>query len=107
MTARSKSPSISPLITHAQFTSSNVRSQSDEDINSEVAAMLTDGVTQSDVLNSMFDRGAPSELKERVAQNGYDFERAMTWTCGPLNSLARKSVPQIDISCDTDAGKLG
>ncbi|KAI0731262.1 hypothetical protein C8Q76DRAFT_613592 [Earliella scabrosa] len=52
----------------------------DDEMDPEVAAMLTDGMTPFDVLSSVFGATlAPSELEEALAANGYDFERAMTW----------------------------
>ncbi|KAF9258726.1 hypothetical protein L218DRAFT_1080285 [Marasmius fiardii PR-910] len=43
-------------------------------------ATLTDGMTPFDVLSSVFGSTlAPSELEEALAENGYDFERAMQW----------------------------
>lgn len=52
----------------------------DDDMDPEVAAMLTDGMTPFDVLSSVFGATlAPSELEEALAANGYDFDRAMTW----------------------------
>ncbi|RPD64303.1 hypothetical protein L226DRAFT_460365 [Lentinus tigrinus ALCF2SS1-7] len=55
-------------------------SAQDEDMDPEVAAMLTDGMTPFDVLSSVFGATlAPSELEEALAANGYDFERAMSW----------------------------
>ncbi|KAI0349802.1 hypothetical protein OH77DRAFT_1499386 [Trametes cingulata] len=52
----------------------------DDDMDPEVAAMLTDGMTPFDVLSSVFGATlAPSELEEALAANGYDFERAMNW----------------------------
>ncbi|KAH9933329.1 uncharacterized protein B0H18DRAFT_1208064 [Fomitopsis serialis] len=73
----------------------NVPSQGDEDIDPEAAAMLTDGMTPFDVLSSVFGATlAPSELEEALAQNGYDFERAMTWLVDrSLNSPAQTSGP--------------
>ncbi|KAJ8522707.1 hypothetical protein ONZ45_g711 [Pleurotus djamor] len=42
--------------------------------------MLTDGMTPFDVLSSVFGSTlAPSELEEALANNAYDFERAMAW----------------------------
>ncbi|EMD39041.1 hypothetical protein CERSUDRAFT_81811 [Gelatoporia subvermispora B] len=52
----------------------------DPDMDPEAAAMLTDGMTPLDVLSSVFGATlAPSELEEALANNGYDFDRAMTW----------------------------
>ena len=46
----------------------------------EANAILTDGMTPFDVLTSVFGSSlAPSELEEALANNGYDFERAMAW----------------------------
>jgi hypothetical protein len=46
----------------------------------DAAAMLTDGMTPFDVLSSVFGSTlAPSELEDALAENGYDFERAMAW----------------------------
>ncbi|KAM5532912.1 hypothetical protein V8D89_013464 [Ganoderma adspersum] len=56
------------------------RQSQDDDMDPEMAAMLTDGMTPFDVLSSVFGATlAPSELEEALAANGYDFERAMTW----------------------------
>ncbi|EIW58723.1 uncharacterized protein TRAVEDRAFT_149078 [Trametes versicolor FP-101664 SS1] len=56
------------------------KQKQDDDMDPEVAAMLTDGMTPFDVLSSVFGATlAPSELEEALAANGYDFERAMTW----------------------------
>ena len=50
------------------------------DIDSEASALLTDGMTPFDVLSSVFGASlAPSELEEALANNAYDFERAMNW----------------------------
>nr|VWO94637.1 Sorting nexin-4 (Autophagy-related protein 24) [Ganoderma boninense] len=58
----------------------------DDDMDPEMAAMLTDGMTPFDVLSSVFGATlAPSELEEALAANGYDFERAMT--CQGYNPL--------------------
>ncbi|KIY69226.1 hypothetical protein CYLTODRAFT_420941 [Cylindrobasidium torrendii FP15055 ss-10] len=44
------------------------------------AAALTDGMTPFDVLSSVFGSSlAPSELEEALAENAYDFDRAMAW----------------------------
>ncbi|THH32374.1 hypothetical protein EUX98_g1823 [Antrodiella citrinella] len=52
----------------------------DNEVDSEVAVMLTDGMTPFDVLSSVFGATlASSELEDALAQNGYDFERAMNW----------------------------
>ncbi|KAI0675432.1 hypothetical protein C8Q78DRAFT_1004405 [Trametes maxima] len=54
--------------------------KNEDEMDSEAAAMLTDGMTPFDVLSSVFGATlAPSELEEALAANGYDFERAMTW----------------------------
>ena len=59
---------------------STSRQSQDDDMDPEMAAMLTDGMTPFDVLSSVFGATlAPSELEEALAANGYDFERAMTW----------------------------
>lgn len=64
----------------------------DEDMDPEVAAMLTDGMTPFDVLSSVFGATlAPSELEEALAANGYDFERAMTWLVD--RSMTNHSTP--------------
>jgi hypothetical protein len=43
-------------------------------------AVLTDGMTPFDVLSSVFGATlAPSELEEALAENAYDFERAIAW----------------------------
>ncbi|TBU49245.1 hypothetical protein BD309DRAFT_852248 [Dichomitus squalens] len=56
------------------------RQSQDDDMDPEMAAMLTDGMTPFDVLSSVFGATlAPSELEEALATNGYDFERAMSW----------------------------
>ncbi|KAH9840126.1 uncharacterized protein C8Q71DRAFT_745921 [Rhodofomes roseus] len=67
----------------------------DEDSDPEATAMLTDGMTPFDVLSSVFGATlAPSELEEALAQNGYDFERAMTWLVDrSLNAPAPASGP--------------
>lgn len=69
--------------------------QGDEDIDSEAAAMLTDGMTPFDVLSSVFGATlAPSELEDALAQNGYDFERAMTWLVDrSMNSPVQQAGP--------------
>ncbi|CCM00379.1 uncharacterized protein FIBRA_02409 [Fibroporia radiculosa] len=55
-------------------------SQHNEEVDSESAALLTDGMTPFDVLSSVFGATlAPSELEEALANNGYEFERAMNW----------------------------
>ncbi|KZT09906.1 uncharacterized protein LAESUDRAFT_694399 [Laetiporus sulphureus 93-53] len=57
----------------------NAQAQTEE-MDPEAAAMLTDGMTPFDVLSSVFGATlAPSELEEALANNAYDFERAMTW----------------------------
>ncbi|KDQ61625.1 hypothetical protein JAAARDRAFT_31100 [Jaapia argillacea MUCL 33604] len=57
-----------------------VSSPEDQDVDPDEAAMLTDGMTPFDVLSSVFGASlAPSELEEALANNGYDFERAMSW----------------------------
>lgn len=51
-----------------------------QEVDPETAALLTDGMTPFDVLSSVFGATlAPSELEEALANNGYDFERAMQW----------------------------
>lgn len=69
--------------------------QGDEDMDPEAAAMLTDGMTPFDVLSSVFGATlAPSELEDALAQNGYDFERAMTWLVDrSLSSPAQPAGP--------------
>ncbi|KAI0763743.1 hypothetical protein BD413DRAFT_606456 [Trametes elegans] len=69
----------------------------DEDMDPEVAAMLTDGMTPFDVLSSVFGATlAPSELEEALAANGYDFERAMTWLVDrSLQSHSSPSQPRV------------
>ncbi|KAI0080186.1 hypothetical protein K474DRAFT_1658186 [Panus rudis PR-1116 ss-1] len=60
--------------------STGSQSQNEVDMDSEAAAMLTDGMTPFDVLSSVFGATlAPSELEEALANNAYDFERAMSW----------------------------
>ncbi|KAL0060888.1 hypothetical protein AAF712_012352 [Marasmius tenuissimus] len=50
---------------------------------------LTDGMTPFDVLSSVFGSTlAPSELEEALAENAYDFERAMQW-------LIERALPQV------------
>ncbi|KAM6496877.1 hypothetical protein JOM56_007350 [Amanita muscaria] len=57
----------------------------------EANSILTDGMTPFDVLSSVFGSSlAPSELEEALANNGYDFERAMAW----LVDKAPPSSPQ-------------
>ncbi|KAL1676681.1 hypothetical protein EV122DRAFT_215920 [Schizophyllum commune] len=52
----------------------------DESQEAELDAVLTDGMTPFDVLSSVFGTTlAPSELEDALANNGYDFERAMSW----------------------------
>ncbi|KAI0820379.1 hypothetical protein BC628DRAFT_1330520 [Trametes gibbosa] len=68
------------------------KTKQDDDVDPEVAAMLTDGMTPFDVLSSVFGATlAPSELEEALAANGYDFERAMTWLVD--RSLSSHPVP--------------
>lgn len=51
----------------------------DQEQDPDSAAILTDGMTPFDVLSSVFGNTlAPSELEEALANNGYDFDRAMT-----------------------------
>ncbi|KAF8627680.1 hypothetical protein AX15_004299 [Amanita polypyramis BW_CC] len=46
----------------------------------EANSVLTDGMTPFDVLSSVFGSSlAPSELEEALANNAYNFERAMAW----------------------------
>jgi hypothetical protein len=62
------------------YESSNSNNNSNEDLDPETAAMLTDGMTPIDVLSSVFGATlAPSELEEALANNGYDFDKAMNW----------------------------
>lgn len=50
------------------------------EMEAEAAAMLTDGMTPFDVLSSVFGSTlAPSELEDALANNAYDFDRAMAW----------------------------
>ncbi|KAK7676316.1 hypothetical protein QCA50_020733 [Cerrena zonata] len=57
---------------------SNQSQNSELDADAETA--LTDGMTPFDVLSSVFGASlAPSELEEALANNAYDFERAMSW----------------------------
>jgi hypothetical protein len=59
---------------------------SDEE-ESEAQAVLTGGMTPFDVLSSVFGTTlAPSELEDALANNGYDFEKAMAW-------LVEKALP--------------
>lgn len=52
----------------------------EDDFDGDAAIMLTDGMTPFDVLSSVFGSTlAPSELEEALANNAYDFERAMAW----------------------------
>ncbi|OCH93712.1 hypothetical protein OBBRIDRAFT_832477 [Obba rivulosa] len=68
---------------------------SDAEMDPEAAAMLTDGMTPLDVLSSVFGATlAPSELEEALANNGYDFERAMTWLVDRAMSNPTSSVHQ-------------
>ena len=54
--------------------------ESTPEMEAEAAAMLTDGMTPFDVLSSVFGSTlAPSELEDALANNAYDFERAMAW----------------------------
>ena len=56
------------------------------EIDPEMAATLTDGMTPFDVLASVFGSSlAPSELEEALAVNGYEFERAMQWLVDRAN----------------------
>ncbi|TFK51697.1 hypothetical protein OE88DRAFT_1658280 [Heliocybe sulcata] len=56
------------------------RTGGEDNESEEAAALLTDGMTPFDVLSSVFGTTlAPSELEEALANNGYDFERAMSW----------------------------
>ncbi|EGN92263.1 hypothetical protein SERLA73DRAFT_173022 [Serpula lacrymans var. lacrymans S7.3] len=65
----------------------------------EAAALLTDGMTPFDVLSSVFGSTlAPSELEEALANNGYDFERAMAWLVDrALPTLPQHPGPQIRV----------
>lgn len=56
-------------------------SQSREsEVDADTENALTDGMTPFDVLSSVFGASlAPSELEEALANNAYDFERAMSW----------------------------
>ncbi|KAI1796551.1 hypothetical protein LXA43DRAFT_986007 [Ganoderma leucocontextum] len=68
------------------------RQSQEDEMDPEMAAMLTDGMTPFDVLSSVFGATlAPSELEEALAANGYDFERAMTWLVD--RSMASHSSP--------------
>ena len=55
--------------------------QDDQEFDSETTgSMLADGMTPLDVLSMVFGSTlAPSELEEALANNGYDFDRAMSW----------------------------
>jgi hypothetical protein len=65
------------------YGSSSVETTDDAEANS----ILTDGMTPFDVLSSVFGSSlAPSELEDALANNGYDFERAMA-------SLVDKTLP--------------
>lgn len=58
-------------------------SQSLEDVEQydmDANPMLTDGMNPLDVLGTIFGSTlAPSELEDALANNGYDFDRAMSW----------------------------
>ncbi|CAL1714930.1 unnamed protein product [Somion occarium] len=57
----------------------STRSRENE-LDGESETALTDGMTPFDVLSSVFGATlAPSELEEALANNAYDFERAMSW----------------------------
>ncbi|KAJ3555516.1 hypothetical protein NM688_g2531 [Phlebia brevispora] len=54
--------------------------QEAEQYDSDVNPMLTDGMAPLDVLSTIFGSAlAPSELEEALANNAYDFDRAMSW----------------------------
>ncbi|CDO77677.1 hypothetical protein BN946_scf184969.g28 [Trametes cinnabarina] len=82
---------------NAQSYDAHRSQKQDEDMDPEVAAMLTDGMTPFDVLSSVFGATlAPSELEEALAANGYDFERAMNWLVDrSLPSHSAPSKPRI------------
>ncbi|KAI0028096.1 hypothetical protein K488DRAFT_59564 [Vararia minispora EC-137] len=51
-----------------------------DNFDDEASDLLTSGMTPFDVLASVFGSSlAPSELEEALANNGYDFERAVAW----------------------------
>ncbi|PFH45911.1 hypothetical protein AMATHDRAFT_88609 [Amanita thiersii Skay4041] len=61
---------------------------------SEANAVLTDGMTPFDVLSSVFGSTlAPSELEEALANNGYDFDRAMAWLVDKALPTAPQAAP--------------
>ncbi|EKM50388.1 uncharacterized protein PHACADRAFT_152320 [Phanerochaete carnosa HHB-10118-sp] len=54
--------------------------QDDSDLDAETNGTMADGMTPLDVLSMVFGSTlAPSELEEALANNGYDFDRAMSW----------------------------
>lgn len=54
--------------------------QDDSDLDAETNGMMADGMTPLDVLSMVFGSTlAPSELEEALTNNGYDFDRAMSW----------------------------
>lgn len=62
------------------------------EMEAEAAAMLTDGMTPFDVLSSVFGSTlASSELEDALANNGYDFDKAMAW----LVDRALPPAPQV------------
>lgn len=61
----------------------------------DAADLLTDGMTPFDVLSSVFGASlAPSELEDALANNGYDFERAMAWLVDRTASPQHHSLPK-------------
>lgn len=53
---------------------------SQDSLEDDAQDVLTDGMTPFDVLSSVFGASlAPSELEDALANNGYDFDRAMAW----------------------------
>ena len=61
--------------------------------------MLTDGMTPLDVLSSIFGSAlAPSELEEALTNNGYDFDRAMSWLVDrQIASGASNATPPVPV----------
>ncbi len=62
------------------FSSQSLQSQDCGDFDPDANPMLTDGMTPLDVLSMVFGSTlAPSELEDALSNNGYDFDRAMSW----------------------------
>lgn len=54
--------------------------QDDQEFDLDTNGLLADGMTPLDVLSMVFGSTlAPSELDEALSNNGYDFDRAMSW----------------------------